>query len=1032
MEVRYLVVPYALTDVEPRVLLTKVQLIQTRVRSKKIRGQIPKHAGQWTLVEGAASSSTSAEGAACALFRERTGIDLADPDITDRYSLSEPKIEKLQDAKYTPLTVYYIRATPEGLDALAGQVEANLDEPSRLVDGVYSDAQVVRLSQALVQIGPIAAPQDGWSAFILRNYYGAQAPGALDTVYPTLVQQIAKRSRASGDLYRVALQNLPGGARPVVPRLVGLEVENAEIVDAGKSLYAANYHPGAVVTIRAIVEPKNAASSIKWEGGEPDPSGRADSRVVSLGQVSKLEHPIAVSATLGTSNRGMSLIIRPLLHRFEVANAERSPDVGPSGGIWVAEYSEDEAPIRIAITTTPDTKEAHEHLQWTGGAPDPEGRRNCRIVPRNRLTGAEDPVRVRAAVNPWWDFILYVLPRLSQLDVVAGPGVYNLGGGNYAVDYHPAGTYTIRATTFPDIPLAYQVVSWSTGAPPGQQIQVNRSPIDNPGMPTPYSVRVQRQGVTLRSLTINVLVQPTITSIDFSGYAFDDGGGSWHSYAVAGLFNLPAALAMLVTAQTAPNTPQAWAHLAWQNTSGAGPTLADQLIALNVPRAIQVGARVGQAPPQQLTLDIRAPQLWPPSGLQLAVNQITFDGPGGRQVVDDDPANVGIPFNQDWVAGIAHNLQSPLTYTRNTNVNESAVIGIVAPNVPVNVTIRATAFVPRHNNPLYPMAWSWPGNAVAAAPPPTMALGNIAANVLLPNEVVHADPMFMFWEFREVGGSWVLFDVTSHMLYVTLGNPVAYTLRAAVPPVAAVPYFTLLAISCREANGDNAAGAVVGHIFGAFTALNAGNGANVSVRRKRPLPGTLLTYWNPALGAGQDLQTMLANVQDSGTCRAWAEAFICMGALHGIATLNNVIVVPNTLTVSPIANEFLVRNWTFHAPPAAAGNAYTHAYAPGGPPVAGNATWGLGLVGQNSANPPPSFGNHFIVRDTATGILYDPSYGSGPHAAWPGWTAAAVGGLRTYAPPVPPNSTGFAPAGVPPPAGPLVKLYDQVTNVFLN
>jgi hypothetical protein len=86
-------------------------------------------------------------------------------------------------------------------------------------------------------------------------------------------------------------------------------------------------------------------------------------------------------------------------------------------------------------------------------------------------------------------------------------------------------------------------------------------------------------------------------------------------------------------------------------------------------------------------------------------------------------------------------------------------------------------------------------------------------------------------------------------------------------------------------------------------------------------------------------------------------------------------------------------------------------------------------VGQNNQSPPPEFENHYIVRYTATGNIFDPSYGSGPHLTWQGWTTAAIGGLWTYNPPVPPDDAGFAPPAAPANS---VKLRDLVASVDLN
>jgi hypothetical protein len=986
-------------------------MLQTRVKSKKVRGQVPDHAGQWAVVEGEAPDAMAADAAAFQLFRASTGIDLGDPEVTAKYGLEAPRIEKLKDANYTPFTVFYLEAGRAGLEALAGDIEGNINTPANLVDGIYAEADALRLSQALARIGPIPPPQDGWAKFIQQTYYAGAGIGALDRTFPALVSQIAQRSRMSGELYAIALAKLPGGAPvppPPQPRRLRLEIENAEPVPGTESTYVADYAPGSRVTIRALVEPRDPGATITWQGGDPDPAAGNDRRILPRDRVTALGHPVTVTASLGEVRQSMSLIVRPLLGTPEVVNAERVPELEPIVGgrrcEWIAEYGEHEAPVEFRMPTVPDTAEAHTHLLWTGGEPDLLGRKNCRIVPRNRITGPDDPVKVRVAVNPWWDFILYILPRLGAINVI-GPNIYNPAAGLFQVDYQaPPAFCQVRVTTFPDIALAHQCVDWSTGAAGVNQIAVPRDAINAVGVPTAYTARIQRRGQVLRSVTVNVLVQPTLNLLAFRGPAIDLGAGNWYSYDVAGQFGLPGGFATLLMARTLPDNVQAWHHIQWQNTDGPGPTLAQREINLNAVRNVVVGARIGLAPAQQLNLDIRARQAWPIGAPHLSIQQILFGGVGGRPVAHDDVgAQFGILFNQTWVAGTAHANQSPLTYTRNSTATANPTIAI-APGLAaaVNVNIRATAFVPRHNNPTHPVVHAWNGVIIVPPPPLNVALGAQAGHAALPNEVVYADPLVMFWEMQINGmGAWTLFDVTTHMLYATLGDPVAYSLGPVPPPpppAAAPLYFTLLATSCRAAQGQNTADDVVEHMFNAFHAIDPVTGANLEFRRKLVPLNPPLTYWLPQPNAANSLLGMLTNVPapNSGTCNAWAEMFIAMGAMHGINNGLNRVEVRANLAVSPEADGFLVRNWTFHAPPAPQALAYTHDF---GPAVPGNATWGPGLVGQNNPAPPDAFENHFIVRYVPLAQLYDPSYGSGPHGTKLSWVDGAIDGLLGMVPP---------------------------------
>jgi hypothetical protein len=159
MSTRTLIVPYALGEAEPRVLMARVQMLQTRVRSKEIRGQVPSHAGQWVLMGGKAPDGMAADDAAYQLFRERTGLNLADPELLARYGFAAPRIEKLQDANYTPFTALFLETNSAGLDGFTAEIRNTINNnPETLVDGVYAEVEGLRQSQGLARIGPIPPP----------------------------------------------------------------------------------------------------------------------------------------------------------------------------------------------------------------------------------------------------------------------------------------------------------------------------------------------------------------------------------------------------------------------------------------------------------------------------------------------------------------------------------------------------------------------------------------------------------------------------------------------------------------------------------------------------------------------------------------------------------------------------------------------------------------------------------------------------------------------------------------------------------
>jgi hypothetical protein len=65
-----------------------------------------------------------------------------------------------------------------------------------------------------MRINTAAKPEGGWRRVIVDQVYGGRMPSALDTTFPTLVQQLARRSQEPTDWFQIALNAAPFGAPP--------------------------------------------------------------------------------------------------------------------------------------------------------------------------------------------------------------------------------------------------------------------------------------------------------------------------------------------------------------------------------------------------------------------------------------------------------------------------------------------------------------------------------------------------------------------------------------------------------------------------------------------------------------------------------------------------------------------------------------------------------------------------------------------------------------------------------------------------
>lgn len=520
----------------------------------------------------------------------------------------------------------------------------------------------------------------------------------------------------------------------------------------------------------------------------------------------------------------------------------------------------------------------------------------------------------------------------------------NTGGKAWEAIYHAANDVLVQATTYPNNNLAeWNQIVWTNG---------NLGPQPNQRL-VPCNALVQALRVTaaLGGVTdhVDITVLPVLVSITVTANALNTAGKVWKAFLDGG------GPAVLVQATTAPNDNAAeWAQITWTNGAAVMGQANQREVARNAAGVVRVTAALGGVN-DYVDVNICQPPV-------LAIDSITFTG--HRVVEQDTLGNFAAP---EWQAAPLTN--HPVAYNRNTAVQLTPTFRVTTqPTEAEQVAVTGTCTFGA-------TLLTWTGNVTVNPGDVTVVTGAaLTSDVALPNVVGCYDPATIAWTATPLNGAVAPAGNSAHTMYAPLGASTG-----------GPDYWTLLDVSCRAAAGQNAANAVVAAIFGPFAGFN--------VPRKRD--GTQLTYWVPNNTTAQTTAQLLARPDGGGQCGAWAELLRDMCQAHGIATVNKVTVdVPQPFV--PYRYGFLVKNWTFHAPPAATANTWTHLQdlnrIMGATPGWCNTRPPYGIAGQANANPPPSFFNHFIVINTATGILYDPSYGA-TAASRLLWEAAAVDGL---------------------------------------
>jgi hypothetical protein len=545
--------------------------------------------------------------------------------------------------------------------------------------------------------------------------------------------------------------------------------------------------------------------------------------------------------------------------------------------------------------------------------------------------------------------------------------LFNPNTNHYEVVYHATNKVIITAVTNPDTPGVWKKLIWKK--PQGEKVggDADRKRRFNKDRLGSYIVSASLAGSS-QNVVIHVL--PRLAGITVGNPANQTSPGNWKA-------KVDKDTRVTITATTDPNTAEAknkvkwtWVHLVGGADAVTGhPEQRDIYRTGETTAEAYIGDSVIE---QKQKAKVQLCN-WP----ILEIYEITF---AGNHIIEKDTqGNFAAP---EWISGRAANQQSPVCYTRNNQIQISARFKVTnRPTENEGLEIRGTATFGAAN-------LTWTDNTPTATTggnyltPPTMTSDNP-----IPDQVDFYDPLVITWEYKlndDPTNTWKAAGTSSHVIYATLNNPVG----------GAAMYWTLIDVSCRNANGQATDAGVIANVFAPFGLRN--------IVRKRD--NVQLSYWNPGTTRATNTAEMLRHRQGSGQCGAWAEFLVDMYKVHGINTGQKIYVANYSYLISkgivvgvaPTAANtygFLVKNWNFNLPPASDGTALTH-------DLNTECVTAPGIPGQNNANPPPKFVNHFIVWSTTTNEYFDPSYGAGPFNNRGAWEAAAIDGLFNHASPL--------------------------------
>jgi len=481
------------------------------------------------------------------------------------------------------------------------------------------------------------------------------------------------------------------------------------------------------------------------------------------------------------------------------------------------------------------------------------------------------------------------------------------------------------------------------------------------------------------------------------------------------------------------------------------------------------------------------------NNLELTHHSFDFAGAGHFQVTQEDHVNFNVLYTSTWTADAPPTPQGYVAGTA-LNLNTVTVTSTQGPDANTNIDLRCTAYVKDAAGNFAPIVRTIlnaiipdPGPIL---PPHDHNLGNLNFGNL-EDRIRCYEPLLIFWDVRNAvpggnaandpGSPWLPLQMTCHRVYVTAQTRVA---AAPIPAVGgninatvignnsglAFTYNSLLYMSCKTADGTDTtnANAVRDAIFGVFQPANP-NPKPVRLNRSNEAR-TQLKYWDkyetgnaPAQSLNGPGINLFTNGAGNIACGVWAQLLIAMWALHGNNNGRRIRVLPRTsnydgangypnfpanipnppggnirrLPNAVNGGGFAVRNWNYNNKPGQLdADNYTHQQLAGrgmGPVdgvVAQARAEPTGVDGQNNAMPPPRFGLHYIVFDTASGAYFDPSYGT--HVANRDlWVRASIAGITDGA-----GNVGFVASAPGQPndidPNPLaIALYNEATTAWM-
>ncbi len=344
----------------------------------------------------------------------------------------------------------------------------------------------------------------------------------------------------------------------------------------------------------------------------------------------------------------------------------------------------------------------------------------------------------------------------------------------------------------------------------------------------------------------------------------------------------------------------------------------------------------------------------------------------GSTAVDCDSLGAFDPVWERTRADPAAPINQPLDqyngvicYRRNQTVRLTVELSVTTRPFPAeDVTIEGTA-----NFGGTQLTWT-AANVNIAANANTVTVANIDSDVPLPNRVDAYAATTITWTVTGAGGARAI-GQTQHDMYAMLGASLG-----------GPNYWTLLEMSCGAAN---AALAAVNSANGLVAALNAYLAGTVGTGNghQRARDGTRLSYWAQGRNTPFLMTTdaLMSDNSGTGRCNAWQFLFMDTCRLHGVAT------AAYNVSARPGGFGFNVANLQYNDGGTPRGM--------GEPPLIYDATVDClkqaGLPGQSNDNPMMLFTTHAMVQ--YGGQIYDPSYGTGPHASMLAWERASLAGV---------------------------------------